>query len=58
MVVKRKNEAKVDIDLFNYIRDNKNYKKKWTVKKTENKYIQECLELQVKKPTISVVNRI
>lgn len=49
MANKRKNEAKVDIDLFNFIRDTKKYKKKWTVKKTDNKHIQECLDIASKK---------
>lgn len=49
MTTERKNEAKVDIDLYNYIRDHKKYKKEWTVKKVENRYIQECLDIASKK---------
>ncbi len=45
----RKNEALVDINLYNFIRDNKKYKMKWFVKKTKNKYIQECLDIASKK---------
>ncbi len=32
---KRKNEALADINLYNFIRDNKKYKMKWVVKKTK-----------------------
>lgn len=40
----RKNEAITDIKLFNYLKDNKKYSCSWTVKKTENTAIQECLD--------------
>ncbi|HEX2786285.1 MAG TPA: N-6 DNA methylase [Ignavibacteria bacterium] len=48
-MAERKNEAQVDIDLYNYIRDNKKYKKKWILRKTDNKYLQECLDIASKK---------
>jgi len=51
MTNKRKNEAKTDIDLFNYIKDNRVYSKKWTVQKQSNKYIQEILDKTSKKGT-------
>ena len=34
----RKNEVKTDIDLFNFIKENKIYSKNWTVQKQDNKY--------------------
>ena len=49
MINKRKNEAKTDIDLFNYIKDNRVYSKKWTVQKQNNKYIQGILDKTSKK---------
>jgi len=51
MVNKRKNEAKTDIDLFNYIKDNRIFSKNWTVQKQDNKYIQEILDKTSKKET-------
>lgn len=51
MLDKRKNEAKWDINLFNYIKENKKYSKNWTVQKQENKYIQEILDKTSKKGT-------
>jgi len=48
---KRKNEAKTDIDLFNYIKDKRVYSKNWTVQKQDNKYIQEILDKTSKKGT-------
>ena len=51
MPTKRKNEALVDIDLYNFIKEKKKYLKKWTVKKTSNKYIQEQLDIASKKQT-------
>jgi len=47
---KRKNEAKKDIDLFNFLTSNK-YSKPWEVKKTTNKYIQEILDSSSKADT-------
>jgi hypothetical protein len=38
-----KNEAIVDIMLFNFLKESKKFSKKWTVKKTKNTSIQECL---------------
>ena len=40
----RKNEAIKDINLYNFISSNKKYSYSWTVKKTENEAIQECLD--------------
>lgn len=51
MANKRKNEAKVDIDLFNYIAGNKNYKNVWETKKSSNNYVQEVLDISSKKGT-------
>ena len=47
----RKNEAKTDINLFNYIKENRLYSKNWTVQKQSNKYIQEILYKTSKKGT-------
>lgn len=44
MAKRRKNEAKTDIDLFNFISNNKRYSKKWETKKTSNPYIQTVLD--------------
>ena len=38
-----KNEAKTDIELFNYLTNNKNFSKSWIPKKTTNNHIQEVL---------------
>lgn len=38
MTYQRKNEAKKGIDLFNFIKDNKKYSKKWEIKKTSNRF--------------------
>ena len=51
MVNYSKNEAKTDIDLFNFIKDNRVYNKKWTVQKQNNKYIQSILDKTSKKGT-------
>lgn len=45
----RKNEAVTDITLFNYLKDIKEYSENWTVKKTSNVAIQECLDKSSKK---------
>lgn len=47
----RKNEAKTDIDLFNFIKENKLYSNAWQVQKQDNKYIQEVLDKTSKKDT-------
>lgn len=47
----RKNEAKTDINLFNFIKENRTYSNKWGVKKQDNKYIQEILDKTSKKET-------
>ncbi|MCK4983645.1 MAG: N-6 DNA methylase [Victivallaceae bacterium] len=51
MTKSRKNEAKTDIDLFNFIKEKRIYNKTWTVKKQSNKYIQELLDKTSKKGT-------
>jgi len=38
-----KNEAKTDIELFNYLTNNKKFSKSWIPKKTTNTYIQDIL---------------
>ena len=47
----RKNEAKTDIDLFNFIKKSRVYSENWTVQKQNNKYIQEILDKTSKKGT-------
>ena len=47
----RKNEAKTDIDLFNFIKENRLYSNSWNVQKQDNKYIQEILDKTSKKET-------
>jgi len=47
----RKNEAKKDILLYNYIKENKKYKNSWDIKKTDNKIIQAILDKTSKKNT-------
>lgn len=47
----RKNEAKGDINLFNFIKENRIYSKDWTVQKQNNKFIQEILDKTSKKGT-------
>lgn len=49
MTSERKNEAKKDILLFNFIKDNRKYKNDWEVKKTDNKIIQSILDKSSKK---------
>lgn len=51
MASKRKNEAKTDIELFNYLKDNRVYSKNWTVQKQSNKHIQKILDKTSKKGT-------
>lgn len=51
MINLRKNEAKTDINLFNFIKENRLFSKKWTVQKQNNKYIQEILDKTSKKET-------
>lgn len=48
MAKDRKNEAKTDIDLFNFIKDDRKYTNSWTVRKTSNVYVQECLDIASK----------
>ena len=47
----RKNEAKTDLDLFNYIKDNRVYSKDWNLQKQKNKHIQEILDKTSKRKT-------
>ena len=51
MSYERKNEAKKDILLYNYIRDNKKYNKPWDIKKTDNSIIQSILDTTSKRKT-------
>ncbi|MDO8740317.1 MAG: N-6 DNA methylase [Candidatus Woesearchaeota archaeon] len=51
MVNERKNEAKKDILLYNYIKDKKKYKNSWDIKKTDNKVVQSILDKASKKKT-------
>ena len=51
MANERKNEAKTDISLFNYIKENRNYSNEWHVQKQDNKHIQEVLDKTSKKGT-------
>lgn len=48
MAKTRKNEAKTDLDLYNFIKDNRNYSEKWMIKKTSNTFVQECLDVSSK----------
>jgi len=48
MVNKRKNEAKTDVTIFNYLSDDRIYWNEWLLKKTDNKQIQECLNVASK----------
>jgi type I restriction enzyme M protein len=48
MATVRKNEAKTDLDLYNFIKDNRNYSENWMIKKTSNKFVQECLDVSSK----------
>ena len=43
MATKRKNEAKTDIDVFNFLSNIKSFSKQWETKKVKNKAITECL---------------
>ena len=45
----RKNEAKTDITLYTYIKNNKVYTNEWNVSKQDNPYIQEILDKTSKK---------
>lgn len=45
----RKNEAKGDINIFNFIKNNREYKNDWEVQKQKNNYIQEILDKTSKK---------
>lgn len=51
MTAQRKNEAKKDIDLFNFIKDHRKYKNEWDVKKTANTFIQKVLDVTSKEKT-------
>ncbi|NJM79032.1 MAG: hypothetical protein HC854_04225 [Flavobacterium sp.] len=51
MAKKRKNESKVDIDLFNYLSNTKKYYNSWETKKTSNSYIQTVLDTSSKSGT-------
>jgi len=47
----RKNETKTDINLFNFIKENRLYTNSWNVQKQDNEYIQEILDRTSKKET-------
>jgi hypothetical protein len=47
----RKNEVKTDINLFNFIKENKVYHNEWSVQKQDNRYIQEVLDKSSKNET-------
>ncbi|MCX6708936.1 MAG: type II restriction endonuclease subunit M, partial [Candidatus Woesearchaeota archaeon] len=51
MSAERKNEAKKDILLYNFIAENKKYKRPWEIKKTQNKIIQSILDKASKRKT-------
>ncbi|MBS9779319.1 MAG: N-6 DNA methylase [Moraxellaceae bacterium] len=51
MKKQRQNEAKTDINLFNFIKNNRVYAETWTVQKQDNPYIQEILDKTSKKGT-------
>ena len=51
MTNKRKNEAKTDVDLFNFIKDNRDYSNTWELQKTKNLNIQSILDKSSKKGT-------
>jgi|GEM_PF-632286 len=44
MAKKRLNEARGDLDLYNYIKEHKTYTRSWDVRKTDNAYLQEVLD--------------
>lgn len=50
-MAKRKNEAQVDINLFNYLTKDRSFSKEWITKKTLHKYVQEVLDITSKKKT-------
>ena len=39
----KKNEAKTDIDVFNFLTNQKKFSKRWNTKKINNTFIEECL---------------
>ncbi|HJX50697.1 MAG TPA: N-6 DNA methylase [Candidatus Nanoarchaeia archaeon] len=51
MAVERKNEAKKDIILYNFLKDNRKYKNSWDIKKTNNNIIQSILDKASKRKT-------
>ncbi|MDA8576142.1 N-6 DNA methylase [Candidatus Marinamargulisbacteria bacterium] len=51
IMVKRKNETKVDIDLFNYLKDEREFLQTWNPQKQDNIHIQEILDTSSKKGT-------
>lgn len=48
---RRKNESQIDIDLFNYLTNLKNYSSQWETKKTHDKYVQDVLDVSSKRLT-------
>lgn len=47
----RKNESQVDIDVFNYLTQSREYSGQWETKKTHDRYVQEVLDVSSKKLT-------
>jgi len=46
-----KNEAQTDIDLFNYLTNDKKFSEKWKTKKIENSHVVEVLSIATKSDT-------
>lgn len=44
----RKNEAKTDLDLYTFIKENRKYSKGWMIKKSSNEFVQSCLDVSSK----------
>ncbi len=51
MVNERKNETQKDINLFNFIKENRVFSNNWRVQKQDNLYIQDVLDKTSKKET-------
>ena len=51
MAKRRKNESKTDIDLFNFLSNNRKYYNSWETKKTVNTYVQTILDTSSKAGT-------
>lgn len=51
MAKRRKNESKTDIDLYNFLTNNRKYYQSWESKKTQNSYVQTVLDTSSKAGT-------